>query len=140
MDIKKKKQIVLILSSILLIIAYVITNNTSFEFFGFCSPGDPACVNDFNYYGIIILYAAKPIFLVSLILLFVKDKVFELWQKFAVWYLPIAAILIWLIPEPGSGDFLAPSNIMFTEWFFWLYALISVVLIAYKSIGLKKSK
>ncbi len=134
MDIKKKKQIVLILSLVLLVVGYVLDNSVSF---GLCEITERGCKNFLNYNGHIIFTASQFILAISFILLFVKDKVFELWQKFAVWYLPIVAILIWLIPEPGSGDFLAPSNIMFTKWFFWLYALISLILIIYKTLKLK---
>ncbi len=134
MDIKKKKWIVFIVSVVVLIVGYVLSNP---DLLGFCSNSDISCVNSLTSVGNPILIALIPISFISLVLLFVKDRVFHIWEKFAKWYIPLIFLIIWIIPTPSRGDYVTPDTFILSLFFFWLYALISLILIIYKTLKLK---
>src|SRR3989338_3349372 len=71
------------------------------------------------------------LFVLSIILLFLQEKVFRAWVKFAKWYLPIVAVII--IIFPAQAGFLSPDR----ETITWLTA--GVFLIASLSIIIFKS-
>jgi hypothetical protein len=81
---------------------------------------------------IVFLFFLSPLY-------FLKEAVYLAWRKFALWYLPIVAILI-LSAGGGSNGF-NPGYGMDTEsltfFFSGLFAFISFVLILYKSIKLR---
>jgi hypothetical protein len=72
-------------------------------------------------------------------LYFLKEAVYLSWRKFALWYLPIVAVLI--LSAGGSGSGFNPGYGMDTEsltfFFSGLFAIISLILIVYKSIKLR---
>ncbi|MCK9351202.1 MAG: hypothetical protein WCT49_00895 [Candidatus Paceibacterota bacterium] len=76
-------------------------------------------------------------FLVALY--FLKEAIFLSWRKFAVWYLPIVLAFTFLIGggsngfNPGYGF----DTESLTFFFSGLFALVSVILIIYKSIKLR---
>lgn len=85
------------------------------------------------------------LFLIAIIiflfpLYFLKEGVYLSWRKFALWYLPIAIIFILLVGGSGSGGF-NPGYGFDTEsltfFFSGLFAVISLILIIYKSIALR---
>ena len=92
----------------------------------------------------------QPLTLFSLVMLpilltlfFLKDQVFAAWQKFALRYLPIAFGLIFLSYFSDSGGGMGIDLFSFdSEQVSWLAAsfflIISLILIIYKSIKLRK--
>jgi cytochrome bd-type quinol oxidase subunit 2 len=87
----------------------------------------------------LILFSA-PVFLLSLILLFLREEIFRSWKHFAYWWLPISAFFIMLAPstDRGSFDFGMGFDREAVTWFFAvLFFLISLILIIYKSIKLR---
>ena len=83
------------------------------------------------------------IFLLSLILLFLREEVFRAWFKFARIYIPLTLVFIFLSAlSPGGGSWGVGNNFdgEAATWFFsGLFLLISLILIVRKSWKLKKS-
>jgi hypothetical protein len=52
------------------------------------------------------------------------------WKKFALWFIPIAALVFIFYPEPGSGDLFAPFPEQVYQAVSGLYVLISLVIAA----------
>lgn len=91
----------------------------------------------------------QPLFFFSLsvlplfaILYFLREEVFRSWSRFAKWYLPLAAIAIFL--SFGSHGGWGVGNIFDTElvtmWSAGLFFVISLILIIYKSYRLRREK
>jgi hypothetical protein len=76
---------------------------------------------------------------VFLILLFVP-RAFGAWKKFAIWFVPLAALLFAFYPDPGSGDFLSPYPEQVFQWVSALYVLISLIIIAVSSFRQKTAQ
>jgi hypothetical protein len=112
------------------------------EKIGLCGQGDVSCIYKISE-GF-----AQPLILGSfflgitfLVLRFLPKRVFNLWLKFAVWYVPLAALWIIITPASGGGwAGLAPDK----EGVIWLlggiYLAVSFCLIAYKTLRLKFSR
>jgi hypothetical protein len=138
-----KKQIRLVLFCIFLLLILLSVSSIQYFFL------EGECVNGFGgHIGECLLFAIFPgsislfsfvVFIFSIPLYFLKEGVYFAWRKFALWYLPIVAILI-LSAGGGSNGF-NPGYGMDTEsltfFFSGLFALISLVLIIYKSIKLR---
>ncbi len=81
--------------------------------------------------------------LIFFILLFTKEAVFNAWKKFGIWYIPLAAILIFLAPSDSGGSFGFSMGIdregatMFLSAIFLIASLIIIIL---KSIKARKQK
>ena len=75
------------------------------------------------------------IVLVSLILFFLKDEIFNSWLKFTKWYLPIAIILIVIFPS--HAGFLSPDRETITWLSAALFLIISLLIIGWKSWRLR---
>jgi hypothetical protein len=89
---------------------------------------------------IFVLLFSAPLFLLSLILLFLRKEVYESWKKFALWWLPISFLFILGAPSSGGGSIGIGGSIdreIVTWWFAGLFFIISLVLIIYKSIKLR---
>lgn len=80
------------------------------------------------------------VFLVSALLYFLREEIFRSWLRFAKWYLPLAGIAI-LLSRRSHGGWGYP-NIFATEivamWTAGLFFLISLILIIYKSLKLRR--
>jgi len=94
-----------------------------------------------------VFSVGDPLFLTSLslsiiflILLFTKEAVFNSWKKFGIWYIPLAAVLIFLAPSSSGGSFGYSMGFdreavsMFTSA---LFLIISLLIIAIKSWRLR---
>lgn len=79
-----------------------------------------------------LFYGMGALTLVFIILLFIP-RAFQAWKKFAIWFVPLAALLFVIYPEPSSGDFFSPYPEQVFQWVSALYILISVVIIAIAS-------
>ncbi len=120
----------LLLTLIILVSGYVLTNSIMF---GLCksdeSITDAGCINLFERIGDPLFYGASALAFVFLILFFTPNAV-GAWKKFAKWYVPIAAIIFIIYPNPGSGDFFSPYPEQIFQWLSSAYVLISLIIIA----------
>ena len=67
-------------------------------------------------------------------LYFLPEPVFHAWKKFALWYIPIAAVFV-LAGSTSSGSDLISMDAEFFTWFFaFIFFLTSLILIIRKSI------
>ena len=118
-------------------IGYVLTNSVRF---GLCiSNGvvsEASCINFYERVGDPLFYGIGALALVFLILLFVP-RAFSAWKKFAIWFVPLAALLFIFYPDPGSGDFFSPYPEQVFQWISGIYILVSVLIIAV--VSLRKS-
>lgn len=80
-----------------------------------------------------LVYGMGALSLVFLLLLFIPQA-FSAWKKFAIWFVPLAALLFIAYPEPGAGDFIAPYPEQIFQWISALYVLISLIIIATNSM------
>jgi hypothetical protein len=79
------------------------------------------------------------IFMLFLLLSFMKEAVFQSWWRFAKWYLGIAAALIVITPGTGGGGlFIGMGGGYDREGMIWftsgLFFIISIILITKKAI------
>ena len=137
-----KKQIYLIIFFSLLIAGTTIIE---------CKDSTDRCWNIIQYVGpdleegivLSLVFFPAPIFLLSIIFLFLREEVFRSWFKFARIYIPLALIFIFLSAwSPGGGSWGVSNNFdgEAATWFFsGLFLLISLILIFYKSRKLKKT-
>ena len=80
-----------------------------------------------------LFYGMGALAIVFLLLLFIP-RAFPTWKKFAIWFIPIAALLFIAYPEPGSGDYFSPYPEQVFQWVSALYVLVSLIIIAWSSI------
>ena len=75
---------------------------------------------------------------IFLILLFVPREVFKTWRKFAVPYIILATLLIAITPV--HGNLATPNREQVTWWLSGLYVILSLIVILYRHIRLRKTK
>ncbi len=117
-------------SFVAFVIGYIFTNATDFNL---CVHDQYACREIFNNLGDPIFYGAGALAIVFLVLLFFK-KAFSAWKKFAIWFVPLAALLFIFYPDPGSGDLFSPYPETVFQWVSILYIIISLVIITIVSL------
>lgn len=76
------------------------------------------------------------IFVISVILFFVREEVFRSWKSFAYWWIPVSAFLILLAPSQ-SGGLISIDRELVTWWMSGLFLLLSIAIIGWKSWKLK---
>ncbi|MDO8624141.1 MAG: hypothetical protein Q7R54_02185 [bacterium] len=115
-------------------IGYVLTNSIKF---GICMANnvitDASCINFYERVGDPIFYGMGALTIVFLVLLFIP-RTFSAWKKFAMWFVPLAALLFIFYPDPGSGDLFSPYPEQVFQWVSSFYVLVSVVIIAIASL------
>ena len=98
-----------------------------------------SCINLF--YVIEILFLPMfPVFFFSLVTYYLREEVFRFWFNFSKWWILLSAAAVLLTTESGGGIGIGMS------WgkgetavvFALLYVLVSVLLILYKSLKLRK--
>jgi len=117
-------------------IGYVLTNSTIFNL---CLHDQYACRALLNRIGDPLFYGMGALAIVFLVLLFIP-RAFSVWKKFAIWFVPLAALLFIFYPDPGSGDLFSPYPEQVFQWVSGLYVFISLVLIIYKSFFSSRSE
>src|SRR3989344_5696662 len=88
--------------------------------------------------AMILLNGSGALALIFLTLLFIPQA-FPAWKKFAVWFVPLVALLFIVYPNPGSGDLFSPYPEQVFRWVSGLYVAASILIIAVKYISLRKS-
>jgi len=106
--------------------------------------GETRCMDSFSESIVLISgFFSLSLLLISLILFFLRPEIYTSWWKFARIYLPVALALILLMgfsDDGGSWGVSADFDAEITIWFTaGLFLLISLILIIYKSLKLKKS-
>lgn len=128
MNNRKLNILLLVLSVIGLGVGYVLTNSIKF---GICIANptvtQASCINFYERLGDPIFYGMGALALVFLTLLTIP-KAWPAWKRFAIWFVPVAAILLAIYPEPNSWDVL-PSPQEFSKWVSGIYILVSVWII-----------
>lgn len=130
----KNKQILifLALSLVSFVVGYILTNSIKF---GICISNnvvtDASCINLYERLGDPLYYGTGALAIVFFVLLFAA-RAFSAWKKFAVWFVPLAALLFIFYPEPGSGDLFSPYPEQVFQLTSGFYVLISFAIIAQK--------
>lgn len=129
-----KKQILLFgLASVLLIgVGYA---NTFPEKVGLCAPRDRSCIFSYPVFtvGNPLLEASPILLLVAIILYFRSEQAFRAWRSFAVWYIPLGALLVGiLVSHDLTGDPLPDFTPGFKTLLIAVPFLIISLVIAFK--------
>ncbi|OGG68253.1 hypothetical protein A3C95_01385 [Candidatus Kaiserbacteria bacterium RIFCSPHIGHO2_02_FULL_56_30] len=130
MNIKKQTLIGLGLSLIGFGIGYGLTNSTLFSF---CLHDEYNCRSLLNSIGDPLYYGTGALAIVFVILYFVP-RAWGAWRRFAIWFVPLAALLFAFYPEPGGGDLFSPYPEQVFQWVSALYLLVSVIIITFASL------
>ncbi len=129
MTAKKTSLILLGLSSLGLLTGYILSNSVVFRL---CAYEQYSCRELANNIGDPVFYGFTALAIVFVTLTFIPHA-FTAWKKFAVWFVPLAALLFALYPYPGSGDFMSPYPEQVFQWVSALYILISLAIILPKA-------
>lgn len=113
-----------------------------YDLFGVCTPfSSYACLKIARFWAEALFPSSISLSLIFLILLFTKEAVFNSWKKFGVWYIPLAALLIFITPSSSGGSFGFSMGIdregvtMFTSA---IFLIVSILIIIVKSWKLRK--
>ena len=109
--------------------------------FGICPVGTSICPFKYtNTIGQPLVLFLGSLSLIFLILLFTKEAVWITWKKFGIWYIPLAALLIFITPSSSGGSFgysMGLDREGVTMFFSALFLIISLIIIAIKSWKLR---
>lgn len=132
MNTKRTILILLIFSLAGSVGGYLLTNSYDY---GFCyanletSTFDVSCHESYEKLGNAIYYSMPALAIIFLILLF-TPQAFPAWKKFAIWFVPLAALLFAFYPGPGANDLFSPYPEQIFRWVSVLYVIISLLIIA----------
>ena len=132
------KKLILIglgLSVVVFAIGWILRDSINF---GLCLVSEPTCINNRTWIGNALYYGPGALSLVFVVLFFLPQA-FPAWKKFAIWFVPLAALLFAVYPDPGSGDFFSPFLRQVFQWVSVLYVLISLVIITIATSRTKKA-
>jgi CBS domain containing-hemolysin-like protein len=105
-----------------------------FGILGLCQPDlKMICMGKYYEMGLAVWVLSASIFISTLPLLFLKEKVYKSWRIFALWAIPLSLLWIFLTPIHGSGGILATGREYITFLVSGLFLTISYILIAYKT-------
>ena len=122
----------LVLSLVGFGVGYILSE--SYEF-GICIQNDIFCHSFFERVGDAVYYGMGALAIVFLILL-VLPQAFGTWKNFAIWFVPLAALLFATYQNPASGDLFSPYPEQVFQWVSGFYILISLLIIGWKSFRL----
>ena len=80
-----------------------------------------------------LVYGSSALALIFLILVF-TPQAFPAWKKFAIWFVPLAALLFAFYPGPGGNDLFSPYPEQVFRWVSGLYVIISILIIVRSSL------
>ena len=78
------------------------------------------------------IYPVTGALAVVFLLLLFTPRALAAWKKFAMWFVPLAALLFVFYSEPRSGDLFSPYPEQIYQWISALYVFVSVLIITYK--------
>ena len=125
------------------IVAFVVSMILGlYELFEVCTPfSSYTCLNIARFWAEALFFSSVSLFLTFLILLFTKEAVFSSWKKFGIWYIPLAALLIFLAPSSSGGSFGFSMGIDregVTMFISAVFLIVSILIIVVKSWKLRK--
>ena len=120
----------LIVSSLGWGVGFIFSNAISF---GLCTHDQYSCRDVFNNIGDPLFYSMPALAFIFLILLF-TPRAFPAWKKFAIWFVPLAALLFAFYPGPGGNDLFSPYPEQVFRWVSILYVIISILIIVRSSL------
>ena len=102
--------------------------------------GNPTC-----YYNSPIFTIGEPLFNFSVVMLittfvvyFIRDEIFQLWLRFARWWIPLSVLIIAITPTTGHDWALGGPTREIMSWMMGgLFFFISLLIIAVKSWKLR---
>lgn len=87
-----------------------------------------------------VLFGSASVFLISLILYFVRKEVFKAWLIFSAWFIPLSYLLVYLAPDIGQ-DYHAPFDKKLVGYLaVFIFFILSIIIIAVKSGSLPEEK
>lgn len=115
------------------------------ERFGLCAANDDICIYrylDYQWITGFFLFFSAILIPICFLLFFIKKEVFRAWSKFAIWWIPFSAALLYVTPEYQGGWGLSfPFD---REISLWVtsggFLLISFLLILWKWWQTRKNK
>lgn len=138
---KKYNSIISALSLLGVVIGYSLVVYP--EKLGVCNVGDIICTDNnpliFGL-GYPLVTVSFFIFIVSMVLLLVRDEIWRSWFNFSKWYLPLSVVAIALFPSQTHNLFLTdPFDKKFASLLFSaIFLLVSLLIIAIKSWRLRQ--
>lgn len=91
-----------------------------------------------------LLYGTGALAIIFFVLLFVP-RAFPVWKKFAVWAIPLIALLFSIWPTSRGGgmgvapSFIGPSAIQVYQWVSALYVITSIIIIGRVVVNERKN-
>lgn len=110
------------------------------EKIGLCALGDKTCIFSFPIFtlGHPLFFLSLSILAISAVLYFVREELFRAWGKFALWFIPLSIVLVYLAPIQSS-DWIFPLDKKLTASLLArLFFLVSLLIITIKSWRLRK--
>ena len=117
-------------------VGWILKNSTEL---GLCLISEPTCINNLTLIGDGLFYGMSALSLIFFLLIFAQQA-FSAWKKFAIWFIPLATLLFIFYPDPSSGDYFSPYPEQIFRWVSILYVVISILIIALKTIRQKSEK
>ncbi len=91
-----------------------------------------------------LFWFAISLLIVLVVLLFFSEQIFQSWKKFAQIFIPISIILVILAPEHANKGFdgigYGLDKEQTTWWLSGIFLVMSLVVIVYNNLKLKKQK
>ena len=114
---RKKISLLFAVSLVGFVIGFVFTNSVRFDL---CLSTQYNCREFFNNVGDPLLFGSLALSIIFLVLLFVP-RAWSAWKKFALWFIPLTALLFAWYPDPGSGDYFSPYPEQVFQWVSAIY-------------------
>jgi hypothetical protein len=137
MNYKKKIYWIVIVSVVTILISLALALP---EIFGLCGKNDTICIDEYIYkydtVAMLLLVFLIPIFFISVVLLFLREQVFNAWSKFSIIFLPIAIILVAITPKI-NGTLIGFDKESASLALATIFLIVSVFILAFKSFQLR---
>ena len=131
MDILTKKIVLVgscLVATIILVVDYLGTV--------FICSGESGCVTTIATMGVIFL-PALPLAVISILVYFLRDEIFQSWIRFTLWWIPLS-MLFTLVFQDQHGQLISSTKQMVSFFMAVLFTAISLTLIIYKSRQLRQ--
>lgn len=85
----------------------------------------------------LVFYPIIPLFIISLIVYFLRDEIFRAWIRFVYLWIPLSMFAILVAPEYGNA-FLPIEKGTVAGFFSLLFIIVSIIIITIKHFLLKR--
>ncbi len=130
-----KTPILFVLSVLGFALGYVFLHNYEF---GLCyfdiasNTYDVSCSDLYREVGLSLYYGMGALAIVFLALIF-APKAWGAWKKFAIWFVPIAALIFVFYKDPGSMNLFSPYAETVFMWLSGIYVVFSLAIIGFST-------